>query len=60
METDEQLSYLAEHRCDEVQGFLFSKPVPAEEFRRMLAGDVKVTGNSLVAAVRRKRVRASA
>jgi diguanylate cyclase (GGDEF)-like protein len=60
VETEEQLAYLAEHRCDEVQGYLFSKPVPADEFRRMLAGDVQVAGNSLVGAVRRRRVRASA
>jgi diguanylate cyclase (GGDEF)-like protein len=60
VETQEQLAYLAEHRCDEVQGYLFSKPVPAEEFRRMLAGDVQVSDGSLVTAVRRRRVRASA
>ena len=60
VETDEQLKYLAEHRCDEVQGYLFSKPVPAEEFRRMLAGAVKVSHGSLVSAVRSRRVRATA
>ena len=32
VETDEQLQYLARRKCDEAQGFLFSKPVPAEEF----------------------------
>ncbi|MGB5082769.1 MAG: EAL domain-containing protein [Burkholderiales bacterium] len=32
VETGEQLEYLARRQCDEAQGFLFSKPVPAEEF----------------------------
>jgi diguanylate cyclase (GGDEF)-like protein/PAS domain S-box-containing protein len=37
VETDEQLSYLRSIDCDEMQGFLFSKPVPAEEFRGLIA-----------------------
>ncbi|MDA1116849.1 MAG: EAL domain-containing protein [Proteobacteria bacterium] len=32
VETGGQLEYLARHKCEEAQGFLFSKPVPAEEF----------------------------
>ncbi|HZQ86689.1 MAG TPA: EAL domain-containing protein [Acidimicrobiales bacterium] len=64
VETEEQLAYLAEKHCDEVQGFLFSKPVPADEFRRMLAGGSRrvapVSDGSLVTAVRRRRVRATA
>ena len=36
VETPEQLAYLAERGCDEVQGYLFSKPVPAHEFTRLL------------------------
>jgi EAL domain-containing protein (putative c-di-GMP-specific phosphodiesterase class I) len=32
VETQEQLAYLAERGCDEIQGYLFSKPVPAHEF----------------------------
>ncbi|KEO81774.1 putative bifunctional diguanylate cyclase/phosphodiesterase [Tumebacillus flagellatus] len=36
VETEEQLSYLRDHQCDEMQGYLFSRPVPAEEFEKIL------------------------
>jgi len=39
VETDEQLARLREEGCDEVQGYLFSRPVCAEEFESMLRGD---------------------
>ena len=32
IETIEQLEFLKEEKCDEVQGYLFSKPVPFDEF----------------------------
>lgn len=32
VETQEQLALLKQHRCNEAQGYLFSKPVPAEQF----------------------------
>ncbi|MGE5701451.1 MAG: EAL domain-containing protein [Clostridia bacterium] len=32
VETKEQLQFLQEQRCDEIQGYYFSKPVTAEEF----------------------------
>jgi EAL domain-containing protein (putative c-di-GMP-specific phosphodiesterase class I) len=31
-----QLALLAEHGCDAMQGYYFSKPLPAEDFGRML------------------------
>jgi len=38
VETEEQASQLRSLNCDEMQGFLFSKPVPAEIFEtRFLA-----------------------
>jgi diguanylate cyclase (GGDEF)-like protein len=36
VETDEQLNFLRLLRCDEAQGYLFSKPVPAEVFESLL------------------------
>jgi diguanylate cyclase (GGDEF)-like protein len=36
VETDEQLQFLREQSCDAMQGYLFSKPVPAEQFERFL------------------------
>jgi len=38
VETAEQLSFLRGVGCDAAQGYLFSKPLPAEEFGRLLAG----------------------
>lgn len=36
VETPDQLAYLNRHGCDEMQGYLFSKPVPAAAFEKML------------------------
>ena len=45
VETAEQLDFLRHHGCDEVQGYFFSKPVPPEEFTRMLARWPKAAAN---------------
>jgi EAL domain-containing protein (putative c-di-GMP-specific phosphodiesterase class I) len=37
VETAEQLVYLRQHGCDDVQGYYFSRPVPAAAFERLLA-----------------------
>ncbi|RZI41951.1 EAL domain-containing protein [Herbaspirillum sp. HC18] len=39
VETREQLTYLQRHGCNEMQGFYFSKPVPAEMFEKLLQQD---------------------
>ncbi|MBL0388428.1 EAL domain-containing protein [Tumebacillus sp. ITR2] len=36
VETPEQLDFLSTQFCDEAQGYLFSKPVPAAEFLQLL------------------------
>ena len=36
VETAEQMSFLRELGCDQLQGYLFSQPVPAADFERML------------------------
>jgi len=38
VETAPQRDFLRTRRCDEVQGYLFSRPLPAAEFGRMLDG----------------------
>jgi len=36
VETLEQAEFLRTHACDELQGFYFKKPLPAEEFAKLL------------------------
>ena len=40
VETHEQLTYLQNHGCNEMQGFYFSQPVPADVFERLLRQDI--------------------
>jgi len=39
VETEEQRDTLQGLECDEIQGFLFSRPVPADEIERLLGAD---------------------
>ena len=36
VETEEQLAFLREEECDEAQGYLFSKPLPASQVTKLL------------------------
>jgi diguanylate cyclase (GGDEF)-like protein/PAS domain S-box-containing protein len=47
VETTEQLTFLQTHKCDEAQGYYFSRPVAPEQFARLL--EVGAQEASLVA-----------
>jgi diguanylate cyclase (GGDEF)-like protein/PAS domain S-box-containing protein len=40
VETFEELAFLHSQKCDEVQGYYFSRPVPAAEFEEFLKGGI--------------------
>ena len=40
VETAEELNFLNAHRCDEVQGYYFSRPVPAHQFASLLKAGI--------------------
>jgi EAL domain-containing protein (putative c-di-GMP-specific phosphodiesterase class I) len=39
VETEEQYSFLRHYQCDLMQGYLFSKPIPAAEMFTYLCGN---------------------
>ncbi len=39
VETEDQLAFLQSEKCDKIQGYLFSPPVPEEDFRKLLEKD---------------------
>ncbi len=48
VETAEQLAFLRARQCDEIQGYLFSRPIPPEEFAKMLAEGARLVHNRKV------------
>jgi EAL domain-containing protein (putative c-di-GMP-specific phosphodiesterase class I) len=55
IETEEQLAFLRLLRCDEGQGYLFGKPMPAATFRSTLAADPRRKMRVLAHGGRRDR-----
>ena len=45
VETLEQLQFLLSEGCDEMQGFYFSRPVPAEQFQRLIRTNARLVIN---------------
>jgi EAL domain-containing protein (putative c-di-GMP-specific phosphodiesterase class I) len=45
VETKDQLDILQGIACDFAQGYYFSKPVPAEEFQKIMYANLKATIN---------------
>jgi diguanylate cyclase (GGDEF)-like protein/PAS domain S-box-containing protein len=43
VETQEELAFLQAHQCDEAQGYFFSRPLPPEQFARLLATGISQT-----------------
>ncbi len=44
VETDEQVAFLRQNNCDEMQGYHFSKPVPPPEVEKLLRGMTNEAG----------------
>lgn len=42
VETEDQRAFLLEHGCDQIQGYLYSQPVPAEQFLALLKAGQKL------------------
>jgi diguanylate cyclase (GGDEF)-like protein len=42
VETAPQFNFLARHGCDQLQGYLFSKPIEVKAFEHMLLNDVRL------------------
>ena len=47
VETVEQEAFLRSHACDEMQGFLFSKPLPAREMANLLRTESQISSPPL-------------
>ena len=51
VEEKEQYELLSQYACDQIQGYLLSKPVPPEQLLEMLKNPAEFTGNSQIKVV---------
>ncbi|MEO8457179.1 MAG: EAL domain-containing protein [Chloroflexota bacterium] len=51
VETEEELAFLQRSQCDQAQGYLFSRPVPAEQFVKLLGGGIPAQAPTFLRAV---------
>lgn len=56
VETKEQLDFLKGCKCDYIQGYYFSKPVPEEEFVRKLESEEVLQGKDIFPAEEEKQL----
>jgi diguanylate cyclase (GGDEF)-like protein/PAS domain S-box-containing protein len=52
VETQEQMAFLQAHHCEEAQGYYFSRPVPPEQFARLLRTGIPERDRVLRGALR--------
>jgi len=53
VETPEQLALLISHQCDVIQGYFFSRPLPAPGMTELLATDQRLPANLLSSGTRK-------
>jgi len=44
VETEAELAFVVQHHCHKMQGYLFSKPLPAKEFESLLFSEKALVG----------------
>jgi len=53
VETEAQLAVLQRHNCDAIQGYLFSRPPPADRFMELLTSGKRLAASQVAAKVQR-------
>jgi diguanylate cyclase (GGDEF)-like protein/PAS domain S-box-containing protein len=54
VETFEALAFLHAHQCEEAQGYYFSRPVPAEQFARLLDTGISAEARTALRALNQR------